>query len=307
MAGFKCVKQITFPGYMYRRKPVKIGAAEWPSKAKAVQAITAELTRCVGRDLKPKHILKYIECDPRYNPDTFILSTTKITTNKKGEPVIQIDLTGKPDRVQITAAQIVDGATNTIKTPPYWQEALRGSVKHQITSFRKKTRLTTCSHCNVSLTPTNTEVDHHQPSFLSLRKEFTRIFCKERFPDTFKTSGFKEQEGKVQTWYCLDETDPISVCWQQFHFYFANLRMLCQTCNQLPENKQEDNWVAPEGVFLQNLATFLKITCIGRRCQDTKKVDPGDIPDYSLDELWTGTPSSQPSADAFVEQTDENE
>ena len=107
--------------------------------------------------------------------------------------------------------------------------ALRASVKPQIDAFRRDVTPKICAICGVDLTSCYNEVDHSFPSFIRIADNFLKDNPHIEMPKGYAyqphgTNGFP--------FSFKDEDNYIETRFFKYHKKHANLRLLCQNCNE---------------------------------------------------------------------------
>ena len=98
--------------------------------------------------------------------------------------------------------------------------AMRHAIKRQISIYKNKNPLRTCSICHTS---DKIEVDHYPLKFLTLKDNF--IILHPNKPTSFRYHGKRGYNmfHKKEAWKTL---------WQKYHLKLASYRYLCSTCNK---------------------------------------------------------------------------
>lgn len=106
--------------------------------------------------------------------------------------------------------------------------AMRNSIIPQILKFKNNNSLI-CQKCRSNRDP---EVDHYQPQFIDLKKDFIKI-CTEPIP-----TEFDQNKSHSKIFNTNDAT--FEKLWVRYHKKNAQLRILCKKCNSSrPKSKNK--------------------------------------------------------------------
>ena len=113
---------------------------------------------------------------------------------------------------------------------------MRFSIKEQIDEFRKSSDLFRCKLCNCSLLGKQIHIDHHEPHFSEIVKDFLEIHKQELvIPKKYKSIEITHELS------FSDDDKWIETEFQKYHLDNATLRVLCITCNLSKEKHFYNN------------------------------------------------------------------
>ena len=149
----------------------------------------------------------------------------KINRNALQQHKFELNIINNDDSITtISWITCCSGKPKPIKE--LFSEALRTSVRQQIIDFRRSANLSQCKLCSCTLLDKEIHIDHHEPHFCEIVKNFMKIYkdeiiIPERYDNMENTNElvFKEADN----W--------IGELFSKYHLDNATLRVLCMNCN----------------------------------------------------------------------------